>query len=51
MSGVEEVKDPVKEVEDPVEEEKPPDVTEVNNLGSSWTLLEKEEHDEQQVKS
>ena len=40
MSGVEEV------VKDSVDEEKPPDISE-NNLGGSWTLLEKEEHEQE----
>ena len=51
MSGVEEVRDQVEEVKDLVEEEKPPDTleTETNTMASSWTLLEKEEPDLQQV--
>ena len=34
---------------DDIKEEKKeemPDISETNNLGSSWTLLEKEEHDD-----
>jgi len=49
MSGVEEV------AKDLVDDEKPPDISisPTNNMGGSWTLLEKEEHeqDEQQKPS
>ena len=46
-SGVQEVL--ADSAEDNKEEEKKeemPDISETNNLGSSWTLLEKEEQDE-----
>ena len=45
-SGVQEV---LADSADDIKEEKKeemPDISETNNLGSSWTLLEKEEHDD-----
>ena len=44
-SGVQEVL-PGSAEDNKEEKEELPDISETNNLGSSWTLLEKEEHDD-----